>query len=205
MAITPIATVADVKTYAGITTSNTDAVLAMILNATIEAIGAYCNRDFTSSQRQEYRDGNGSKKIQVVQYPLTAFNTLSIDGVAVPPSVNGSMGYTFIPGGRVVMLVGGYKDFTEGDRNIFMDYVGGFGDAAGKAPWPEDLKLACIMMAVTRFKERDRLGVGSKALAGESISFTDGTSGTSSGSMGIPAAARVILNNYMNVVPESGY
>jgi hypothetical protein len=205
MAVTPIATVADVKAYAGISTTNTDAVLAILLAGMIDAIGSYCNRDFTSAQRYEYRNGNGSKKMQLVGYPVTAVNAVSIDGVSIPPSVNGSSGFSFIPQGRILMLPGGYKQFTEGDRNVYIDYVGGYGDAAGKAPWPDDLKLACIMMVVTRLRERDRLGVGSKSLAGETVSFTDGTSGTSSGSMGIPAAARLILNTYMNVVPESGY
>jgi len=199
---TPIATLADLKTFAGITGNNTDAVLTMLLTSSLAAIGAFCNRDFTSAQRTEYRDGNDATKMQTVGYPITAFSSLTIDGRIIPASVNGGSGYIFVPNGRMLILKG--YSFTQGDRNVVMNYTAGFGDAGGLAPWPEDLKMALLMYVTTRFKERDRLGIGSKSLAGESITFTDGPSGTSSSSGGIPSAARDVLFNYLNTVPESG-
>ena len=140
--------------------------------------------------------------MQTVGYPITAFSSLNIDGRNIPASVNGSFGYIFVPNGRMLILKG--CSFSRGDRNVVMSYTAGYGDAGGLAPWPDDLKMALLMYVTTRFKERDRLGVGSKSLAGESITFTDGPSGTSSSSGGIPSAARDVLFNYLNVLPESG-
>ena len=201
--MTTLATVDDFKIYAGITTANTDALITMLLASSLTMLSNYCNRALQSAQYTEYRDGNDSSRMLVAAgYPLTAFSSLSIDGRVIPTSTNGSPGYFFVLGGRAVVLIG-YK-FTRGYRNIVMTYTGGYGDDNDVLPWPADLNLALMMCVQTRLKERDRLGVGSKSLAGESITFTDSGSGTSGQSGGIPAGAATILKNYMNTVPENG-
>lgn len=198
----PIATIADIKLFAGITSNNQDALLDSLIPGCLAAIGAFCNRVFSDRTVTEYRDGNGSTRMQLANYPITSFHSLRIDGRDIPASVNGAAGFIARPGTRRILL-NGYK-FSEGNRNIEMTFQAGFGDDNDVNPWPEDLKLALIMFVLTRSKERDRLGVGSKSLAGESVTFTDATSGTSGGSQGIPSAARIILENYMNTVPETG-
>lgn len=198
----PIITIDEIKTYAAITTNNQDALLKSLIPSCLAAIGSFCNRVFANRTVTEYRDGNGSNRMQLANYPVTSFTTLSIDGRNIPASVNGGAGYIVYPGTRRIML-NGYS-FSQGNRNVILTFKAGFGDDADVCPWPDDLKLALIMFVVTRSKERDRLGVGSKGLAGESISFTDATSGTSGSSQGIPSAARIILENYLNTVPENG-
>lgn len=201
---TPLATLQDVKTYAAITSANLDTVINQLLPTSLVAIGAYCNRIFQSQQMTEYRDGNDASRMLLVNYPITSFQSLTIDGITIPASVNLGPGYFFA--GRALVLRG-YK-FTRGLRNVVIQYTGGYGDASGVngadlAPWPSDLKMAYMMYVVTRMKERERLGVGSMSLAGQSVTF-DATSGTSGGSQGIPSAAKLILDNYANTVPESG-
>jgi hypothetical protein len=195
---TPIATADDIRLYLGTLSSAQEAVVESLITGSIGAMGAYCNRDFISSQRTEFRDGNGAARMLAVGYPITAFSSLVIDGRQIPASFQGSPGYFF--SNRAIVLIGGQR-FTPGLRNVVMTYTAGYGD---EVPWPADLKMASVMYVTTRLRERDRLGVGSKSLAGESISYTDGPSGTSSGSQGIPSAAKTVLTNYMNTVPEIG-
>jgi hypothetical protein len=192
-----IATAEDVRLFLGSLSASQEPLVESLISSCTHAIGAYCNRDFASAERTEYRDGNGASRMLSVHYPITSFSALVINGQNIPASVNGSPGYFF--SNRTIVLTG-YR-FTEGLRNVVMRYTAGFG---GAVAWPEDLKLALIMYVTTRMRERDRLGVGSKSLAGESISYTDGPSGTSSVSEGVPAAARTVLENYMNTVPENG-
>lgn len=201
MPTTPINTVADIKLYAGITTTTQDALIQSLIEPCLEAIGSFCNRSFASADVTEYRDGNEASRMMLVNYPITKITSLMVDDRAVSPYVNAGIGYFYSPLGRALMLRG--SRFARGMRNVVIQLTAGFGDAAGLAPWPADLKLAHSMYVVTRMKERDRLGVGSKTLAGESISY-DGSSGTTGSSEGIPAAARGMLENYMNTVPESG-
>lgn len=202
MALAPITTVAEFKAYAGITSANQDALIASLIEPCVAAIGAYCNRPFSSASVTEYRDGNGSTRMQLAHYPITSFSSLIIDGKDIPRSVNGGPGYVAILGSRVVMLVG-YK-FTASIRNVVASFVAGYGDEAGAAPWPDDLQMAAHLYMLTRIRERERIGVGSKALAGESVTFVDATSGTSGRSGGVPSAAAGILKNYANTVPETG-
>jgi len=195
---TPIASADDVRLYLGSLSSAQEPVVEELIAGGILAMGNYCNRDFRSAQRTEYRDGNGAARMLAVHYPITAFSSLTIDGQSVPASVNDGPGYFY--SGRAIVLRGGYR-FSPGLRNVVMTYTAGYGDGV---PWPEELKMATVMYVTTRLRERERLGVGSKSLAGESITYTDATSGTSSGSRGIPSAAMTVLTNYMNTVPESG-
>jgi hypothetical protein len=204
---TPITTLQAIKEFAGIANNNQDSIITALMPQCLMAIGNYCNREFASASETEYRDGNGASRMLMVNYPLTAVSSVTVDGVAISPSVNGTMGYFYVPKSRNLILVG-YK-FTQGLRNVRVALTAGYGDASGPSgsdicPWPADLVLAYTSYLVTRLRERTRLGIGSQSLAGESVTYTDSPSGTSSGSMGIPAASRVILDNYANMVPETG-
>lgn len=195
-------TVADYKAYAGVSSNNQDALIGTLLVEALAAIGNFCNRSFPSAAALEFRDGTGSASLTLARYPVTEFTSLRIDGRDIPASVNGGAGYVVPTGSRKIVLRG-YR-FSEGLRNVELLYTAGYGDTGNVAPWPEDLKLAIKMYVKTRIAERDRLGVGSKALAGESITIADAGSGTNGSSQGIPAAARLILENYLNTVPETG-
>lgn len=198
-----LVSLAEVKSYMGsVNNPNNDDLLRLLIPTSLVAIGNYCNRNFVSGCQSEWRNGNGSKKITLVKYPVTSVNSLSINGKNIPVSIGGSPGYFFVPNGRVIVLVG--CEFTQGERNVVINYEAGYGDDAGLAPWPDDLKLALIMYVVTRYNEKSHLGIGSKALGTETIAFTSGPTGTSGASAGIPSAASNILKNYINFVPESG-
>lgn len=204
---TPIATLADIKLFAGIDNTNQDAVIQQLMPECLSAIGNYCNRSFETVTTVEFRDGNSARRMLLVNYPIVAMISLTVDGSNVPLSTNGQAGYFAVPKSRTLVL-NGYS-FNQGFRNIQISLTAGFGDAMGPNgsdinPWPADLKLAYMSYLLTRLRERSRLGIGSQSLAGESVTYTDGPSGTSSGSQGIPAASRVILQNYMNSIPETG-
>ena len=204
---TAIASVSEIKVFAAIQTDNQDSVIASLISPCLQAIGNFCNRNFQSHIITEYRDGNDGVGIMLANYPITTLSGLTVDDVAIPKSVNGLPGYIAYSGGRRVTLKG-YR-FTRGSRNVAMTLTAGYGDGSMPdgsdiMPWPDDLKLALMMFVAVRLKERTRLGVGTQAMAGQTVTYTDATSGTSGSSQGIPSAARIILENYMNTVPESG-
>jgi hypothetical protein len=204
MATSPITTVADFKAYAGISNTNQDSLIASLIPQAQLALGNFCNRAFPSQNITEYRDGAGSRRMLMVNYPITAVSSVYVDGVSIPLSTNPPVGagYSFPPLGRAIYMQG--FAFSRGIRNCVISLTAGYGDAGNLAPWPDDLVLACHMYMQTRLQERARLGIGSKALAGESITYADAGSGTNGSSQGIPAAARLILENYLNTVPENG-
>lgn len=203
---TPIATLAEIKEF-GSLSNNLDSLITALMPDCLLAIGNFCNRVFESTTTTEYRDGNESARMLLANYPIAKVTRVQVDQSTIAVAANGSNGYFFVPKGRALILTG--FRFTRGLRNIQIDLTAGYGDALGPAgadicPWPADLKLAFLMYITTRVRERARLGIGSQSLAGQSVTFTDGPYGTSSGSQGIPAAARTILENYVNTVPETG-
>ena len=199
------AALADVKSFIGVTSANADSLLQSLLDSSVTAFASYCNKDsFFNTTYTAYRDGNGGTKMIMVNSPITSVASVVIDGTAILPAVNGGTGYSFAPGGRLVWL-NGYR-FNRGIRNCVITYTAGYNDAAKLYPLPGDLGLACKMYVAMRYREKDRLGIGSRSLAGESVSYTDGhTTGNTAGlnPSGMPPAAMNILENYMNMVPES--
>lgn len=199
-----IATLDEVKTYIGLSGTASDTLLGLLTAGVLPAMGAYCNRVFQSTLVQGYRDGNGASRMQLAQYPITSVSTVKVDNVVIPAQPSpGQAGYFFQPHGRSLALDS--YDFGRGNLNVYLSYTGGYGDGAGPGgadiePWPADLKLAYLIIATTWYRKKANYGVSSKSLAGESISVSDST-GTGA-LAGIPAEARSILENYMNVIPE---
>ena len=195
-------TLESLKAYCGVTGGNSDNILQELLDATIPAFADFCNRDsFFSADYTAWRDGSGSNKIVLSNYPITAVASVVVDGVSIPPSDGISSGFSFAPGGRIVFLRG-YR-FTMGTYNVQIHYTAGYDDPDGKFPLPEDIAIAVKMYVSARFRERDKLGIGAKTLGGESVSSSDsrlGAANTQTG--GMPAAASNILENYINSVPE---
>lgn len=192
-------TVDDVKSFSGEAANNKDGLIASLIDAVLPAFEGFCNRPLDEQTATEYRDGNDASRMLLVHYPISDVSSVIIDGIAIPKSTGANVAGYFSPvGGRAVMLRG-YK-FTRGYRNVQITVTAGYGNFF---PWPADIKLACNLWVTTRMRERSRLGVGSQSLAGQTITY-DAASGTSNSSEGMPSAARSILNNYTNTLPESG-
>lgn len=161
-----LTTLAKVKQYLGIATDDTsdDDLLTRLINAASMAIEVYCSRTFLSAAYTETRDGTGTRKMTMRNFPVTAVASVFVDGQAVPARLSPlSNGYTF---DDLKVALTGYV-FTSGMGNVTVTYTAGF------ASVPYDIEQACIEAVSLRYKAKDRLGVNSKSLAGESISFTN--------------------------------
>lgn len=198
-----ITTLEAVKAYAGVTSTTTDSVLQNLVNSVSAVLAAYCNRHtFYASTYTALRDGTGNASLLLANFPLRSVMSVVIDERSVQMSDHGGPGYDYVRGGRTVFLRG--YAFTRGLRNVKIEYLAGYdADDGGTFPVPSELKLAANMYITTRYRERDKLGISSKSLAGESVSFSDnriGGAGTLTG--GMPAAAATILRDYVNNIPE---
>lgn len=160
--MTALTTLAKVKQYGGIDSVEDDLLLARMIDSASASIESYCSRSFVSAARAEVRDGTGTRRMSMRHFPVTAVASLTIDGKVIPPRPSPTAyGYTF---DDYQVRLTGYV-FEEGVDNVEVVYT------AGLATIPEDVDLACCELVVSRYKARDRIGVSSKSLAGESISF----------------------------------
>ena len=158
-----LTTVAKVKQFGQIESFADDLLLQRMIDSASEQIEQFCGRTFLSSSYVEVRDGTGQVKMTLRHAPVTAIASLAINGNTIPPrpTVNAS-GYTFDEFG---LRLSGYE-FTVGLSNVEVAYTAGFANI------PADVDMACCEMVAMRYKRLDRLGVSSKSLAGESISFS---------------------------------
>lgn len=178
-----LVTVASIKQLAPINQSGDDGLLAVIVAAVNTWVPNWLNRSLDSLQRSDVLDGNGSRVLMTPEWPITAVASLAVDGVNLPASSSIiTAGYRFH--NRVIML-NDYR-FTRGVGNVEITYTAGYQSV------PADLASAATELALLMFRDRDRVGLTSKSVAGEVIGLFNGE---------MPARVKSILQPYKNVVP----
>ena len=180
-----LTTLSDLKAWLSIPLSTTtdDALLTRLITAASKYIQSWLNRTIASATYNETRDGNGGTRMLLGNYPVTGVAALSIDGIAISPSAGpGQPGYVF---NQYSISLIGYR-FTRDYSNVAITYTAGYSSV------PQELAQACIEMISLRYKERDRIGLVSKGLAGETTAFSQ---------KDMPASVQTILGNYKRVVP----
>lgn len=178
-----LTTLANVKSWLGLTSSTDDALLSRLITAASAYIEQWTNRHFLSQQFSEVRDGTGGQVLMFADYPVTAVTSVSVNGQSISPSPSfGQSGYSFTA--TALRLTGRW--FDQGLGNVQLTYT------AGYASVPPEIEQACIELVALRYKERDRIGHQSKSLAGETVTFMI---------KDFPDSVRTILGNWRKVVP----
>jgi len=178
-----LAVLDDVKAWLNLAGTGDDALLSGLITAVSVAIETDLDRPIFSADYTETRDGTGGRTLVFARTPVTSVAALTIDGRAVPAAPDRcSPGYLFSPT-RLALL--GYR-FTGGLGNIVIAYTAGY-DAV-----PPDLAQACIQLTALRYRDRDRIGLVSKGLAGETTAFQQGE---------MPADVAAVLQRYRKVAP----
>lgn len=179
-----LTTLAAVKAYLAITTTNQDSLISSLITRESAQIERWTGRSFTPVTYTEWRlNGSGTGMLTLPDTPIQSLSALAIDGVAVPLSTDGlTAGYTVDE--STVYLIG--SKFPARPQCVVCSWV------AGYAATPAQVEQACIEMVGIDLKSRDNLGVQSKTLANESISYSD---------KGMNASVREMLQPYRKMVP----
>lgn len=182
---TPITTLAAVKDWLGIPAADTsaDVTLTRMVTAFSSAIANYLNRDLGTQTYVDTLNGAGGAFMLPANYPITAVSSLYIDDVQIPAQVGrGNNGYVF--SGVRIFLVG--YTFNRGFQNVDLSYTAGF------AAIPADVEQACIEWIADRWTAKQRIGVMSRSINGQSTTYDP---------KDIPDAVVRELNSYRKVVP----
>ena len=171
---------ANVRSYLGIDVTNTgsDAELTRLIGTVSALIRNLVNRDITTEAYVDKLNGTGSDSIMVPNYPITSISSIVISGVTIAVA-----NYTYDKG-QIILLNG--LTFPKGRLNIVVSY------SAGYATIPYDIEQVCIEIVAKKFKQRDRIGLSSKGLAGETTSFD---------LQDMRSEVRSLLSSYMKVIP----
>lgn len=181
---TSLATLAQVKEYIGNSADNSDdALLTRLIGACSGIIERTCNRTFGTATYTDTHNGNGGQFMVFENRPITAVASVTVDDVAIPQSTSATMAGWVLSEVWKLSLRGHYR-FTQGVQNVTVTYT------AGYTTIPEDLVQSCCLLVGLAYKERDRMGLDSKSINGESISFTNDD---------FPPSVKQTIQNYRNV------
>jgi hypothetical protein len=179
----PYTSVENVKSYLGILNTVDDALFERLVNAASAFIDTYINRTLDVAEYTDTFDGNGSHQFVLRNYPVAAVSAVTVNTQVIPAAANArSNGYRF---DKFRVVLQGYE-FYSGALNCSVTYEAGYETV------PADIEQACIEIVVNRYKEKDRIGLTSKGLAGEMTAYS---------TRDIPESSATVLNKYKRVVP----
>ena len=156
-----LTTCAAVKAYLGITHDNDNDLFEMLIIAESVFIESWLGRKYGTSSYTDIYSGSGGTEHQFWNYPVIAVTSLTIDGKTINEAETiqdtGYMVYV-----NRLLLFG--HVFSWGKNNCRVEYNAG-------EDVPADVGQACIELVAIRYKNRDRIGLKSKGLAGETITY----------------------------------
>jgi hypothetical protein len=172
-----LTTMANVKTWLGLASNNTDdALLDRLITAASSLIQEVLDRDIVTTVYSETYHGIGSNALTLRQYPVQSVASVVFNGMTY------TTGFTFDE--RTVYLTS--LVFPAGKANVRVNYTAGFTTV------PFGLQQACVELVGLTYREKDRIGHVSKQLGGELVSFNVAD---------LPARVKTTLHQWMNVVP----
>jgi len=178
-----LTTLVNAKQYLGVTVTTDDVMISRLISAVSQYIQTWLNLTIAQTVYTETRDGTGGGVMSTRQYPVTSVTAVTVNAVAVPPSPDGIQSGFVFDQDRIALV--GYL-FNRGIQNVTVKYT------AGYATTPFEIEQACIDMVAAVYKVKDRVGMSSKGLAGETTSFIQAA---------MTNNVREILNNYRQVMP----
>lgn len=185
-----LCTVADVVSYigGGVGADGLDE-LQQLVTAISQAAATYCATNFIQATYTETCNGTGTGMLLPHNQPITAVASISVCGHALSPGVGGGQsGFVFDT--ECLYLLGGAR-FPRDLQNVVVVYTAGFTNlAASVCTIPYDLRQAVVEAVADRFKRRQNIGIVSKTIAGETITYS---------AKDFPQSSKFIFNLYQKV------
>ncbi|MDZ5648957.1 hypothetical protein [Nitrospirillum sp. BR 11828] len=168
-----------------LTSTADDALLTRLIQAESGFIRAWLGRDPSLATYTQTLDGSGNAVLPLPHYPVTGVMAVAVDGVPVPAQPAGQpLAYGYAHDDTSLVLTGGI--FPRGRRRVVVTWT------AGYDPVPAILQQACVELVALRYRERDRVGLVSKAHGGETTSYLQKE---------MPDSLAAALAPYRRVVP----
>lgn len=159
-----LASAEELKVFLSITHSEDDLALYQAAVAGSRWFENQIGRTVRAADYVELQDGTGGRLIVPSNPPLisVATNGVTVNGTTFPLSTGyGVAGYYL--NGSVIRL----RDLfvSQGYGNVAIQYRGGYESV------PDDIRQAVLEVSAIMYRERDRIGIQSKTLGGEPVSF----------------------------------
>lgn len=173
-----LTTVANQKSYLGITVSTYDTLLEIFINGCSAWIERKISRVLIkpASDAVELHDGDfdatGRYMIFARQYPIASITSIEYkSGSLGSPTwvAFNSNDYTFDAEAGIIYFNASLSSILPNRQNIRLTYKGGY--ASGSVP--SDLELACLKMVAKEFDKRKSQGVTSEGVGGGNVGWNE--------------------------------
>jgi len=149
-----IVSLADAKTYLGVTNANEDDMLSMMLQSIRSQFDEYTGKTLLSAQKTEVKSGRGGDYISVNDWPVDDSAGMSVyfdpNGIFGAGTLIDSQYLSVDYDAGMIRYIGGA--FWVGHRNTKIVYTGPRGYTAGNMPGA--IQLACMEMLGLIFQRR---------------------------------------------------
>jgi len=178
-----------------------DVALARLITSCSKLMLRLMNRDTTAlTTVAERRNGSGTDRMALRNWPVSAVNSLVVNGLSIPASPDG-MQAGYVTDGYSVMLVGngaivhyqivGGSVFFKGYGNVTINYTYGW------TATPEDIAQACIELVSQRWARKGHIDQDSVSMGGP-VAQT-----TSYQKLAVPREVQQVCDRYRLIpIPE---
>jgi len=178
-----LATVDDVKSFLGNQANVTDdGLIDSLISGEGAFILSWIGRSFDAATYTDLFSGGGGQEHLLENYPVETITSVVIDGASIPQAATiQDRGYMLFDD-RILLF--GYQ-FSWGRRNCQIIYTAG-------QDVPADVKQACVELVSYRYRSRDRIGLASKSIAGETTAYV---------TKDMPDHVKTLLQRHRRVFP----
>ena len=173
---------ASVRAFLAVPADDTsrDATFASLITSLSARFLTLIDRQLLSASYTDTVGGKGGTVLCLENYPVTLVTSVTVDGDLIPqrPNVKGA-GWVLSKGFRID-LAGSYV-FTEGISNVVVQYT------AGYTAIPVDVSQALNEWVAWVDKIRDRVGLVSQNVGGETLSYSP---------YGAPHSVQNVIDSY---------
>ena len=177
-----LTTIDAVKAYLGLTSTTDDEMIAQLISSESALIQGWISRAFGVATYTDIFSGNGKNMHYLHNSPVVSIQSVTVNGSTVPAAATiQDAGYIVIDEQLTLLRY----EFACGTINCQVVYT------AGQVT-PPDIAQACIELVSKRYRDRDRIGLVSKGLAGETTAYE---------TKALPDHVKLILQQYKKVTP----
>lgn len=178
-----LTTIDRIKQLLGLQVSTDDELLQSLVAAESALIESYIGREVGVAVYSDIFSGNGGSSRLLRASAVQVVSKVMVDGAEITEAADITEQGYLLDGDRILLF--GYR-FEWGQANCRIDYTAGWSVA------PAALSLACDELVAYRYRHRDRIGLVSKGLAGETTAFM---------TRDMPDHVRALINPYRRMVP----
>ena len=177
-----LVTLANMKSFLGITDAASDTEITRLINVASQSIERVTLRVLVNSTHTEYLDGRRTNLLQTRQWPITGGASPNGKPEIYLDDGNGDFPISTLlddttywvheMGTQIIRRV----NWPLGYRNIKIVYTSGYGVGGASAAMPSDLEDAAMQYVgwLYRMNNDRRLGVDTKTKLGETVRYTQG-------------------------------